>query len=105
VPIGSALHAASAAEASKVFSCRSSSKNEPGAAGKRKHSHDSHPNVSTCNAAQLGRSQVGLAPKKVVAEAGSKIRREASGKGFIAVRSAAPGSVPPVPVGMVRDCG
>jgi hypothetical protein len=71
----------------------------------RKHAHDSHPNVSTCNTAQFGRSQVGLAPNEVVAEAGSKIRREASGKGFIAVRSAASGSVPPVPVGMVRDCG
>ena len=87
------------------LSSRSRSKNEPGAAGKRNYAHDSHPNVSTCNTAQFGRAQVGPAPHEVVAEAGSKVRREASGKGFIAVRSAAPGFVPPVPVRMVRDCG
>jgi len=72
----------------------------------RKHAHDSHPNVSTCNTTHLVRAQSQFAPcDETDAEAGSKDSREARGKGFIAVRTSAAGSVPPVPLGMVRDCG
>jgi hypothetical protein len=79
---------------------------KPGAAGNREHAHDSHPNVSTCNTAQLARAQDSFTPAcEGFAEDGSEVRREARGKSFIAVRSRAAGSFPPVPRRLGRDCG
>jgi hypothetical protein len=81
-------------------------KMKPGAAGNREHANDSHPNVSTCNTAQLARPQIRRASaRESVAETGSKVRREACGKSFVAVCPRAAGSFPPVPCWLGRDCG
>jgi hypothetical protein len=72
----------------------------------RELKNGSHPNVSTCNTAQRAGAEDCSAPDdETVAEAGSKSGREACGKGFIAVRTGATGSVSLVPVRMGRDCG
>jgi hypothetical protein len=78
----------------------------PARRGYREHAHDSHPNVSTCSTTPLALAQSNFAPDgKSVTEAGSKVRRKTGGESFVAVRTAATGSVPPVPVRLVRDCG